>query len=59
MADEHCVATVAMAENLSESLEMCSSPNTAIKAFFFLNIFFGETFVTDATDWFGMTENSL
>lgn len=58
MADEHCVATVAVAENLSESLKMCSSPNTATKAFFF-NIFFGETFVTDATDWFGMTENSL
>lgn len=56
MADEHCIATVAVAANLSESLQMCSALNKATEAFFF---FFRETFVTDATDWFGMTENPL
>lgn len=54
MADERCMATVAVAANPSESLQMCSSLNKAIEAFFF-----GEAFVTDATDWFGMTKNSL
>lgn len=51
MADECCVATVAVL--LSESLQMCSSPNKVMEPFF------SEPFETDATDWFGMTKNSL
>lgn len=56
MADEHRITAVAVAANPSESLQMCSSVNKVMEAFF---LFFSEIFVTDATDCFGMTENSF